>query len=251
MKKHLQQLLAGSVNAIKSIFGSRSAWIRRKAVTSAFVTDQGVMVSSVTPDGRFTSRMVKVGSDGSSGREPWWKTCNIDLQVSGQKLLLTVPSLAGQESVPFEINVGDTKENQRLLKQIQHQWLSFNQGSMTVATAGFVAPSLRASPRLPYAFAASILLVAGVGWYGANLYLRPGGPTMNLSSMSVEDIAKIDGNPVVVQALQSKMIEAVGAGQARAKEMNGQIEKNHMEALESMGLKAGVSMKNAMSCLSK
>lgn len=101
----------------------------------------------------------------------------------------------------------------------------------------------------------AVLLAVG-SWYGFSQYLKhPSGAGLDLSAMSIEDIAQMEANPTVagdVQAgIQAKMVEAMGFGRDAGSAKAAEMEKSHIDALQSMGLVMGSSMKNAMGCLAK
>ncbi|SFF31646.1 hypothetical protein [Paracidovorax wautersii] len=104
--------------------------------------------------------------------------------------------------------------------------------------------------------AAAALLLGG-SWYGFSQYWgRSGtGAGLDLSAMSIEDIAQMEANPAVandVQAgIQAKMVEALGFGRDAGSAKAAAMEEDHINALKSMGLVMGSSMKNAMGCLAK
>lgn len=74
-------------------------------------------------------------------------------------------------------------------------------------------------------------------------------PALDLSKMSIDDVAKIDADPKFVQSIQSEMMAAVGVGKEAARSKQTEIEASHIEALKGMGLDPGTSMKSAAACL--
>lgn len=102
--------------------------------------------------------------------------------------------------------------------------------------------------------AAAVVLVVG-GYVGATHWLKPAGPGIDLSSMSIDEVALLDANPKAMREVQTSLIEAMGVGRAESKKQAekqaGKIEQDHIDALKAMGLNPGVSMKNAMNCLAK
>jgi len=160
------------------------------------------------------------------------------------------------------VRIFDGRENdaqaRALLVLMRQRWLEANSETLggLANTAGASKPLVLGqgtrSPwirRLGYVFGFAGVFAAGLG--AMHYYLHPGGVGLDLSGMSIEEVAKIDSNPAIIREVQDQMMAAVGVGQERAKNISGAIEKDHIAALKAMGLNTGVSMKNALNCLAQ
>lgn len=237
------------------------------------------MVSHAWPDGRFFSFAVLVpGAQGAAGQWAIGRPLSlavVDAEEGKASLML---SLGGNQE-PIHAYTGHRADVEQTGQSIQRAWMAANasasQGAAAAASqAG--APSQQWAPLQPatnfpsatyhgpavarsrFNFFTPWLLVpvlavavVGASWFAASHYLKPSGPGIDLSSMSIDEVASLDANPAAVRQVQDSLIEAVGAGRAVAAGAQAKVEQEHIEALKAMGLDPGVSMKNAMSCLAK
>lgn len=114
-------------------------------------------------------------------------------------------------------------------------------------------PSKRAW-RMPAVALASVALLAIAGYGSYSMFqLRTaplqGAPSVDLSSMSVEDLSKVEGNPEFMRNVQDEMMKAVQIGQATAQANAPKIQQQHIDTLKGMGLDPGTSMTGAAACL--
>lgn len=248
------------------------------------MTCDGLMVSHAWADGRFYSSAVRV--PGAQGE--WARGRPITLLVeetAGDQAGLKMVVAGGPENnEPILVYTGRREDVEQTAIAIQQAWIAVNaagtRSGQGLAGGGnaippqWVAPGVSAyspntasmaippyhravrrssrwfaNPWLLWSVLAAVVVAAG--WMGANHYLKPNGPGIDLSSMSVEDVARMDANPAAVRQVQDSLIEALGVGRAKAGETRAKIEQDHIDALKAMGLEPGVSMKNAMSCLAK
>lgn len=239
------------LNFLRSFFS-------RPAEVMPVLTERGVLLCIQRPSGTFESREVIVAPNAGKG-SPWYLGKPFNIDVQGGTLNISVES---QSVVLYE---GTPAECKSLSTVIRQAWLEANQGG------GFAsAPRQRRAPYAPAPMQSYVpqmslgrrggpvrwvfgtllaLTVAFVGAAGMNVYLQRGGPGLDLSSMSIEDVAALDSNPVAVRKLQDQMTVAMQVGQEQGKKLSGKIEEDHLNALKAMGLQPGVSVKNAMACL--
>lgn len=198
-----------------------------------------------------------------------WFECAITLAVDGDTVFMTV---SGSKGVAVYTGVAA----QTVSTLVRQQWLARNMGfqapplvqshaqGVLPPQAGFggyaaapqmgVAHSPVATPRRWKRWVAAgigaVVIVAGA-YFGAQKYLYPKGPGMDLSSLSIDEIAALDSNPGAIRDVQSAAIEAMNAGRQLGAQKASQIEESHIEALKAMGLNPGTSLKNAMGCLAR
>jgi len=263
MKKLLQFLVASEPQATVS------------AHVNVMLTGEGLMITHAWPDGRFAATPVAVpGAQGTPG--VWAVGRPISLSVADEADGQAVLSMGGVGDEPLKVYSGRRDDVEQTAREVQRAWLAANSGA-----AGAQAPNVAPSPqwagpsaapsyaahtvthyhqataRFPRAWrkwaVVAVIAVGFVvgGWAAANYYLKPKGPGIDLSAMSIDDVASLDANPSAVRQVQESLMEAVGVGRAQAAEAQGKIEQDHIEALKAMGLQPGVSMKNAMACLAK
>lgn len=255
------------------------------APVNVILTGQGLMLSQAWPDGRFQSKAVDLHfGDAAAAAGAWAVGRPINLAIEDEpggsaKLLLE----AGGEGAGTLLFDGPRASVEQAARSVQQAWLDANAGvfpgvpaaagvppaqwgqnsreSYPRSAAGAAAPAYYPGARFGepqrsvmkkwmVLLLAACVLVGG-GWAAANYYLKPAGPSLDLSSMSIEEVAALDANPAAVRNVQESLIEAVGVGRAQAAQNNAKIEQDHIDALKAMGLQPGVSMKNAMSCLAK
>ena len=252
-------------------------------MNQVFRTNNGVIITQQSAHG-FTSLPTEVPSTWiTPGSEDWFKGFALSVQVvsvgDAKSKVLLQKSGTDESVVVFE---GDAIQAQGLSQQIQQMWMQSNgfQAAITPVASTTVLPQAKAHSVAPepapaavpvgasaavapvatkkgakWAAALSMVaLLAGTG-YGTYWYMshqnKPleGAPALDLSKMSIDDLAKIEGDPVFVKNVQSEMMAAVGAGQEAAKAKSSEVQSNHINALKSMGLDPGTSMQSAAACL--
>lgn len=232
------------------------------------LTAAGIMLCIQRPGGGFESREIAVPATSASGGRPWFVGEPVRLNIVGTRLEMTLGPertssqlAAAASDAPAAITIYDglLPESEALLLAVRHAWLNANLPKTlpTAASDGpintFTPPPQSSSLRKKYAVGLALagvvgLVAAGAG--GMQLYLGGGrGPGLDLTAMSVNEVAQLDLNPAAVRSMQEQLLAAVKSGQDEATKMTGAVEANHLGALKSMGLDPGVSAKNAMSCL--
>jgi hypothetical protein len=248
------------------------------AQAHVILTSEGLMVSHAWPEGRFSSFSVQVpGAQGAPGQWAIGRPLSLSVvDAEDGKASLMMCLDGGQDTI--HAYTGNRVDVEQTGQSIQWAWMAVNANASQGAAAASqaVAPPQQWAPLQPATnFPASpyhgsvvarsrfnfftpwllvpVLAVAVVGasWFAASHYLKPSGPGIDLSSMSIDEVALLDANPAAVRQVQDSLIEAVGAGRAAAAGAQAKVEQDHIEALKAMGLDPGVSMKNAMSCLAK
>lgn len=248
------------------------------AQAHVILTGDGLMVSHAWPDGRFFSSTVQVpGAQGAPGQWAIGRPLSlavVDAEDGKASLMLYL----GGDQEPIHAYTGHRVDVEQTGQSIQRAWMAVNasasQGAAAASQAGAPSqqwPNLQTAtvfPATPYHGSATArsrfnvftpwllvpvlaVVVVGASWFAASRYLKPSGPGIDLSSMSIDEVALLDANPAAVRQVQDSLIEAVGAGRAVAAGAQAKVEQEHIEALKAMGLDPGVSMKNAMSCLAK
>lgn len=225
------------------------SWFTRTTEIIPIFNERGIMLCIQRPTGTFESREVAAPEAMLGTTQPWYVGQPINLIIRAGAVYIGMATLDEQNYA--RLYEGSPQECGALLTAVRQAWLEVNLPKI----AGDVA-SVSGVPRMPrrrkWGVAATVALVVGLvatGAGGMHLYLRQSGPGLDLSSMSVQDVAALDANPVAVRNLQNQLMVAMQTGQAEAKKMTGKIEQDHLSALTAMGLQPGVSVKNAMACL--
>lgn len=242
---------------IKRFFGGKNG-SSGPAIQPIF-NKSGVLLCTMQADGGMGMVQVDVPSSWQAAQEGsdrlWYVGQPLTLELFDGAVVVR----KGSELV----RVFDGRENdaqaRALLLLMRARWLEANSETLGVlaSTAGastkpLVLGSGSRSPwirRLGYVFGFACVFAAGLG--AMHYYLHPGGVGLDLSGMSIDEVAKIDSNPAIIREVQDQMMAAVGVGQENAKNISGTIEKDHIAALKAMGLNTGVSMKNALNCLAQ
>lgn len=263
------------MNKIRKFFVASEPQVAVAAHVNVMLTADGLMITHAWPDGRFAATPVQVpGAQGTPGAWAVGRPINLSVadEADGQAAL----HMGGIGDEPLKVYVGRREDVEQAAREVQRAWLAANSGAPAAQVpnmapgAQWAAPSAvpsytqktvthyhQAAVRFPRAWrkwavvgVVAVGFVVG-GWAAANYYLKPKGPGIDLSAMSIDDVASLDANPAAVRQVQESLMEAVGVGRAQAAEAQGKIEQDHIEALKAMGLQPGVSMKNAMACLAK
>lgn len=121
---------------------------------------------------------------------------------------------------------------------------------------GASANRLRSPKRFKrYAFIASaFFLVIGIAvasGIAANrfLYKSDASSSIDLTSMSTEQIANLESSPLLQKQLRGSFEAAIAEGSEAGKAASAKIQKDQFEAMKSLGLNPGTSQENAMACL--
>jgi hypothetical protein len=239
----------------------RAFWVnlfKRPARVFPILNAEGCIICSQQANGTFTSNQVVVGARGNG---PWYVGRPISLEVRGGQLWVSGVHIFGRSTGDFAEEIllyeGDKASAQALLSSVQQAWMEANTGDakerVTKRTGAAGAPAWRAPAMNPWRKLAVLsvgsLAVFCSGLGAMHLYLHPSGPGVNLSGMSVDEVARLDSNPAAIREVQEQMMAAIELGRSDAKKLQGRIEKDHMDTLKAMGLDVGVSGKNAMNCL--
>lgn len=263
------------MNKIRQFFVASEPQVIVSAQVNVMLTAEGLMITHAWPDGRFAATPVPVpGAQGAPGAWAVGRPINLSIadEADGQAAL----SMGGLGTEPLKVYVGRRDDVEQTAREVQRAWLAANSGAAGVQApnvapgAPWAGPSAvpsyatntvthyhQAAFRFPRSWrkwaVVAVIAVGFVvgGWAAANYYLKPKGPGIDLSAMSIDDVASLDANPAAVRQVQESLMEAVGVGRAQAAEAQSKIEQDHIEALKAMGLQPGVSMKNAMACLAK
>lgn len=243
------------------------------------MTVDGVMITQAHPDGRFSSFPVKFG-DFSGTRGTWARGRGIDLDVRDQEgAQALILRFHGEEGEHVVFQSSQPHEVAHVSALLRNAWTQANAGgapvgaqpvhapmgmaiagagatytpSLSAQAAGEVSGSGRGKRRwLMWTACVVGVLVLGWGsWAAASRFLKPSGPGIDLSSMSIEEVASMEANPAAIQGVQDAMIEAMTYGRTKGAEQAAGMEAETIKTLESMGLVMGASMKNAMGCLAK
>lgn len=227
------------------IFSALKSWFATSQRVTPMFNKHGLMLGIESSSGAFETRNVNFQIK-EAADTPWYIGEPIALEIRDGKLWMRRADVA--EHTVFE---GSRRECQALLLAIRQLWLDANlqTGAHALKTVMPFRVQGFGDKRRFVALCVLCAALASLGVVGAYLYLRPMGPGLDLTSMSVQDIARLDANPVAVRELQEQFVAAMKVGQADAKKLNGKIEEDHLQALKAMGLQTGVSVKNAMSCL--
>ena len=271
------------ISKIRAAFASAPKVVSAQA--NVIMTGEGLMMSQAWPDGRFFSTAVQVpGAQGASGQWAIGRPINLSyVDEEGGQVALYMRVVGGaQEIEPIKVYVGLRQDAEQIAFSIQAAWIAANAGgghSLAPGVVGGGAAAWGGAPgghgymgnatssgaayhqgatrsvwsvlRLWVFFPLLAIAVVAASWMAANRYLKPSGPGIDMSSMSIDEVAMLDANPAAVRQVQESLLEAVGVGRAQAAGSPGKIEQDHIDALKAMGLEPGVSMKNAMSCLAK
>ena len=230
----------------------RSLFSRPDSVIPA-LTARGVLLCIQRPSGSFESREIIVFEDATEV-SPWYIGRPVNFDVLDGKLCI---SSGSHSVVVFE---GGKSQCHSLLAAIRLAWLEAHQSfSAQSASALGLRPAFQAptpaAGRRPrrwgvwmVALTTAVVFVT-LGAAGMQVYVQRSAPGLDLSSMSIEEVATLDANPVAIRRLQDQMTAAMKVGQAEGQKLTGKIEEDHVSALKAMGLQPGVSVKNAMACL--
>lgn len=220
---------------------------------------------------------------------PWANSATIALATepaSGEpgcqvKLQMTVRCKNSEaSSVPILVITGEPGEVEAVSGQLRQAWISANFGSLQANDVGMspaawgsargserqrdtrmespgsrdgASRHLMRGPRSRVVvWGGGLLVVGGVlfgAYFAASKYLQPSGPSIDMTAMSIEDLAAMDSNPEAIRSVQSTMIEALNHGREQGAREAGKIEEAHIKALQELGLDPGKSMANAVSCL--
>ncbi|MBL8512029.1 MAG: hypothetical protein JNM52_10335 [Betaproteobacteria bacterium] len=97
---------------------------------------------------------------------------------------------------------------------------------------------------------AMAVVIAGTA-FATHTYLNRSKPSLDLSSLSIKDLAALDANPFLQRRLQNDLSRALESGNAAARGMTAKIQREQAESMKALGLNAGASMENAMGCLAQ
>lgn len=247
------------------------------------VTADGVMITQAHPDGRFSSFPVKFG-DFVGANGAWAVGRGIDLDVRDQEgAQALILRFRGEEGEHVVFQSSQPHEVAHVSVLVRNAWMQANAGAvpaaapvatqpvhapmgMAMASAGATyTPSLSAQAvgevsgsgqgkrrwLMWTACVVGVLVLGWGSWAAASRFLKPSGPGIDLSSMSIEEVASMEANPAAIQGVQDAMIEAMTYGRTKGAEQAAGMESETIKTLESMGLVMGASMKNAMGCLAK
>ena len=240
---------------IKRLFG-RETRPPDPVIQPIFNAD-GVLLCVLRVDGGMNMEQMAVPIPWVMNRpreRPWYVGEPISLELSNDVVVMR----KGSEEVQVFDAKGDHAQAKALLVLLRQRWFEANSGilaglgSSVGALKPLGAPISRRSPwvlRLGYLCGFVGVFAAGLG--AMHYYLHPGGVGLDMTGMSIEDVAKMDSNPAMVRDVQDQMMAAVSLGQENAKKISGKIEQDHIAALKAMGLNTGVSMSNALSCLAQ
>lgn len=103
---------------------------------------------------------------------------------------------------------------------------------------------------MPVGLGLGAIILGVSAFFAANLFLTGSSqaPSLDLSNLSLEQVAEIDSNPMLMHTIKSNMLDAVKYGADAAKDMGDELSKEHIETLKSLGLDPGISIENATAC---
>lgn len=238
----------------------------------------GLMIVQMT-DGNFKTSRLGIPNDWPKDvlGERWLKGLPMDLQVKTINDKPQVLLHAFSDRSYLGCICDDETQAQMIADGIKHLWLEANglslenmpQATPIAAASQPSTPSAPSSSAVPVSAggaapkskkamaAVTLACVAVLGAVGFGSYKfmvnknQPlaQAPALDLSKMSIDDVAKIDADPKFVQSIQTEMMEAVNVGKEAARSKQTEIEASHIEALKGMGLDPGTSMKSAAACL--
>ncbi len=250
---------------VKIAFWKSWSWSLRTTEIIPIFNERGLLLCIQRPSGTFESREIEISPPPEPPPGPklpykgagqsWYQGVPISLHVEEDVLWITFGSRGYRRS----LYKGTKKECDTLLQAVRQAWLEANQDGRSPRVSRS-RPSVRQDgvARGPWGWLGGwgvAAVVAGVllggGAAGMSLYLKQGGASsLDLTSMSVDDVAAVGANPAAVRSMQDQLMVAMQSGQAKAKEMAGKFEEDHLSSLKAMGLQPGVSVQNAMTCLS-
>lgn len=103
---------------------------------------------------------------------------------------------------------------------------------------------------LPAGVSLGVVVLGVASFFAANYFINSSSqaPSLDLSNLSLEQVAEIDSNPVLMHSIKSNMMDAVKFGAEAAKDMSDELSQEHIETLKNLGLDPGISMENATAC---
>lgn len=229
---------------------------------------KGLVVLETKADGSFSANHIAAPSEWVKAESDNWLR---GLMVNIENRLSTEPD-AGIKfhtiietttpAVSLTVFTGEEQAAVGARQALQQQWMQANDIYFSVpeappAPAPEAAQQSKTARRVPLSVvvAASVLAVAGLGvggFFAAQQFMQGSSnvPSMDMSNLSIDQIAEIDQNPQAMNTLRDGMMEAVRYGTQSAISSTEEISKQHFDILKSMGLEGGVSMENATACLS-
>lgn len=186
-----------------------------------------------------------------------------DTQAAAKQLVLSKKGTS--ESVV--VYQGEASILKQAEEQLRAAWMTAN--GMEPINAGSTqsvpaAPDTAAAPaktstlnsnkvRVLAVSVVAVSLLSAAGFFGAKYYLSApkNSASVDLSSMSLDQLSEVSHDPQFTKSIQDQMLEAVNYGKTKAKEDQGKIPAEHLKLLESMGLDATQSMQSASACLSR
>jgi hypothetical protein len=237
------------------------------------ITGSGLLVLH-TRGVQVSTTPVAVSPDWINGNgAKWLIDFPLGLEVTQEstdfKVVLRKEGDAESKVVLFQ---GESSTAALVSTEMRNMWLTANGMDVPLvesAAQAAVAPPVAAAPaqsdaatqpksiwkKVAIALAVLVALAAlgAGGYFAVNKFnnKHAGAPSLDMSGMSLEQIAEMDKRPDVINGIQEQMFQAASFGRAKAKELDGTIPDEHIELLKSMGLDPGATMKSAAACLSK
>lgn len=230
---------------------------------------KGLVVLETKADGSFSANHIAAPSEWVKAESDNWlrglmgniKTCQFREPDTGFVKFHTIIETT-TPAVTLTVFTGEEQAAVSARQALQQQWMQANGISLSIpeappAPAPEAAQQSKTARRVPLSVvvAASVLAVAGLGvggFFAAQQFMQGSSnvPSMDMSNLSIDQIAEIDQNPQAMNTLRDGMMEAVRYGTQSAISSTEEISKQHFDILKSMGLEGGVSMENATACLS-
>lgn len=114
-------------------------------------------------------------------------------------------------------------------------------------------PGQPSGRKFPLWLTGSILILVTVAAtvLGTQAWNSRKGPSMDLTGLSIQDIASIDSSPDMQRKLQMDFSKAIEQGAAAGKDAAKKIQEDQLATMKSLGLNPGISAENALGCLAQ